>query len=178
MLTQGFTATSIDEIIEDARTTKGSFFHFFKSKEDLGKVALDRFVCGQLEKFKSAPFHKERDPRRKVLRRIDVSIAIFKDSSLPKSCLLGNFSQELAATNSEFQSICAKMFSLAAEEFARDLKAAGCRDPVGLANMYHSIIQGSLILGKAKQDAHVGIENLKHFKQYIKTQMKEVSTSR
>jgi len=173
MLAQGFTATSVDEIILDAQTTKGSFFHFFKSKEELAKSALERYVCGQLERFQSAPFQKEKNPQKRVFGRIDASIAIFKDSSLPKSCLLGNFAQELAATNSEFQSVCAKMFTLAVEEFARDLKAAGCRDSVGLANLYYSIIQGSMILGKAKQDVNIAIENLKHFKQYIKTQIKE-----
>lgn len=173
MLAQGFTATSVDEIIEAAKTTKGSFFHFFKSKEELAKAALDRYVCGMRERFESAPFHKEKDPIKKVLGRIDASIAIFKDPSLPKSCLLGNLSQELAATNRNLQSLCGKMFSQASEEFARDLKVAGCKDPAGLANMYHSIIQGSLILGKAKQDATVGVANLKHFRQYLATQMRK-----
>jgi len=175
MLVHGFAATSVDEIIEDAGTTKGSFFHFFKSKEELAKAALDRFVCDQLERFQSAPFQKEKDPRKRVLGRIDFVIAIFKDPSMPKSCLLGNLSQELASTNSEFRSLCGKMFSLASEEFARDLKAAGCRDAVSLGNMFSSIVQGSLILGKAKQDATIAILNLKHFKQYLRTQIKEVS---
>lgn len=178
MLAQGFTATSVDEIIEDAGATKGSFFHFFESKEDLAKAALDRFVCSQREKFQSASFRKEKDPRKRVLGRINASLAVFKDTSMPKSCLLGNFSQELASTNSEFQSLCGKMFSLASEEFARDLKAAGCREPMSLANMYHSIIQGSLVLAKAKHDVTIAIENLKHFKQYILTQMKRISPVR
>lgn len=172
MLAQGFTATSVDEIIEDAGTTKGSFFHFFESKEALAEAALNRYVGSQVQKFESAPFRKEKDPRKRVLGRIDASIALFKDRSLPKSCLLGNFSQELATTNSKFQALCGKMFSLASKEFARDLRAAGCKSPESLANMYHSIIQGSLVLSKAKHDVTIAIENLKHFKRYIITQMK------
>lgn len=172
MLAQGFTATSVDEIIEEAGATKGSFFHFFENKEDLAKAALDRFVGAQYQKFQSAPFQKEKNPRKRVLGRIDFSLAIFKDTSAPKSCLLGNFSQELASTNPEFQSLCGKMFSLASEEFAQDLMAAGCKEAVHLADLYYSIIQGSLILIKAKQDKTIGFENLKHFKQYIITQMR------
>ena len=43
MLAKGFPATTVDEICEAAGFTKGSFFHYFESKEHLGKEVLDRF---------------------------------------------------------------------------------------------------------------------------------------
>lgn len=171
MLAQGFTATSVDEIITEAGATKGSFFHFFKSKEDLAKTALERFVRRQRERFQSAPYEKETDPKRRVLGRIDAVIEVFQDPHMPKSCLLGNFSQELAPTNPEFQSLCAQWFSLASQEFARDLSAAGCPDAPRLADLFHTIIQGSLLLCKARKDASIAVENMKHFKRYVKSIM-------
>ena len=85
MLAQGFEATSVDEIIAGAEATKGSFFHFFKSKEALGKAALERFVRRQMEMFQAARFKRSRT-RGPVPKRIDAVIAIFQDPKMPKSC--------------------------------------------------------------------------------------------
>jgi len=171
MLAQGFTATSVDEIITEADATKGSFFHFFKSKEDLAKTALERFVHRVRERFQSAPFEKETDPKRRVLGRIDAAIEVFQDPRMPKSCLLGNFSQELAPTHPEFQSLCSKWFSLASEGFARDLANAGCPDAQRLADLFQTVVQGSMLLGKAKKDPSIAVENLKHLKRYFESLM-------
>lgn len=167
MLAQGFEATSVDEIIADAGATKGSFFHFFKSKEDMGKAALERFVCRQAEMFQSAPFQKEKNPRVRVMGWIDAAIAAFQNPKMPKSCLLGNFSQELAPTHPDFQALCAQWFSRWAEGLARDLSAAGLSGAARLADMFLSIIQGSLILVKAKKDVSIAVENMRHFRSYI-----------
>lgn len=170
MLAQGFEATSVDEIIDEAGATKGSFFHFFKNKEDMGKVALERFVSRQLEMFQSAPFQKEKDPLVRVLGWIDAVISAFQNPAMPKSCLLGNFSQELAPTHPDFQALCSQAFSRSAEGIARDLAAAGRADSARLADLFLTIIQGSLILMKAKKDVSIGVENMRHFKSYIESQ--------
>lgn len=167
MLAQGFEATSVDEIIAEAGATKGSFFHFFKGKEDLGKAALERFVCGQMGMFEAAPFQKEKDPRARVLGWVDAVIAAFQDPKMPKSCLLGNFSQELAPTHPDFQALCAQGFARSAEGLARDLSAAGLGDAARLADLFLSIIQGSLILVKAKKDVSIAVENMRYFRSYV-----------
>lgn len=167
MLAQGFGATSVDEIITEAGATKGSFFHFFKSKEDLGKAALERFISRQMGMFQAAPFQKEKDLRARVLGWVDAAIMAFQNPSAPKSCLLGNFSQELAPTHPGFQSLCAEGFSRSTAGLARDLAAAGCRDAQRLADLFIAIIQGSLILVKAKQDVSIAVANLRYFRDYL-----------
>lgn len=169
MLAQGFEATSVDEIILRAGATKGSFFHFFKSKEDLGKAALERFISRQIGMFQAAPFQKEKDPRARALGWVDAVIAAFQDPKTPKSCLLGNFSQELAPTHPGFQSLCAEGFSRSTAGLARDLSAAGCPDAQRLADLFITIIQGSLILVKAKRDASIAVENMRHFRSYLES---------
>ena len=176
MLAKGFTATSIDEICTEAQATKGSFFHFFENKEALGKAVLERFVCGQLAWFESAPFQKIEDPVARLLGWIDATINAFNDPSMPKSCMLGNFSQELAPTNPEIQSLCAQWFSRSSEGFARDAAAAAEKfppaapfDPKDLADLFLTIIQGSLILIKAKKDISIGVKNLRHFRSYVES---------
>ena len=173
MLVRGFTATSVDDIVRDAGITKGSFFHFFESKEALAMAALERFVRDQYAKLESAPFNKERDPVKRVMGRIDTTIALLRDPMIKlKSCLIGNFSQELAPTHSGFQSLCAEKFSQMSKAFVRDLKAAGVKDASHVCDMYFSLIQGSMILMKAKSDHSIATNNLKLFKEYLKGRMK------
>ncbi|MGH2670894.1 MAG: TetR/AcrR family transcriptional regulator, partial [bacterium] len=45
MLAKGFEATTVDEICGAAKLTKGGFFHYFHSKEDLGRQLLERFCA-------------------------------------------------------------------------------------------------------------------------------------
>ena len=43
MMAQGYTATTVDEIVAAAGVAKGSFYHAFKSKEELALAALDDY---------------------------------------------------------------------------------------------------------------------------------------
>src|SRR6516162_5022333 len=62
MLAKGYTATSVDDVCTAAGLTKGSFFHYFESKEDLGKAVAERFYAGMHASLQSAPFLQEPDP--------------------------------------------------------------------------------------------------------------------
>ena len=43
MLRDGYSASSVDEVIRKAGLSKGSFYHFFDSKEALGLAALEHY---------------------------------------------------------------------------------------------------------------------------------------
>lgn len=176
MLAQGFTATSVEEICAEAGATKGSFFHFFGSKEDLGKAVVEHFHCRQQDRFSSAPFNAEADPLKRALGMIDAVAGAMADPATPKSCIIGNFSQELAPTHPEFQVLCAQKFDYWIESFSADLDAAGRAhgrsakvDARGLASLFLSIIQGSLVLMKAKRDPGIAAANFRHFRRYVET---------
>ena len=62
MRRQGFNATTVDDICSAAGVTKGGFFHYFKSKEDIAKAAVVRFREGKRQDFDNAPFRKLADP--------------------------------------------------------------------------------------------------------------------
>ena len=41
ILSKGFTATSVDEMCEGAEVTKGTFYYYFKNKEEFAKSLLE-----------------------------------------------------------------------------------------------------------------------------------------
>lgn len=175
MLAKGFTATSVDEICEAAGLTKGSFFHYFEDKEHLGRAVAEGFYASMREMARSAPFHQMPDPLDRVYGRIDFLIGLSRDPKAAKGCLLGTFVQELAGTRPAIRAVCASCFEESARSFKEDLDGAKARytprakwSTQSLADYLTAVVQGSIIVAKAKQDRKVMEENLLHFKEYLK----------
>jgi TetR/AcrR family transcriptional repressor of nem operon len=175
MLAKGFPATTVDEICDTAGFTKGSFFHYFESKEHLGKEVLDRFYCSFQQRIQQGSFRKKSDPLQRVYGYVDRFIEMSKNPELPCGCLLGNFTQELSDTHPEIRSLCVQRFAEWAAPFKQDLDEAKAKyaskapfDTQSLAEYLIAVLQGSMILAKAKQDKRVVAQNLQHFKQYVK----------
>jgi TetR/AcrR family transcriptional repressor of nem operon len=69
-LHRGFSATSIEQVVQDAGVTKGAFFHHFASKADLGRAILDRYAAEDLETLERTWSRAEslaRDPLGQLL---------------------------------------------------------------------------------------------------------------
>src|SRR5580698_249288 len=164
MMAKGYVATSVDEICKKAKTTKGSFFHYFESKEDLAKVLLTR-KCAAQQKIKEELFGK--DPYKRVFGHLDMLIEMIKKPTGAKACIKGMLGQELSDTHPEIRKICADHFEKVINDFAQDLanarkKYGGNFDPRTLAKHFIALLQGSYILAKVQGNNKVVIENLEH----------------
>lgn len=51
ILGKGFSAVGLNEILSAAAVPKGSFYHYFKSKELFGEALLDSYFCDYLEQI-------------------------------------------------------------------------------------------------------------------------------
>ncbi len=176
MLAKGYTATSVDEICEAAVLTKGSFFHYFESKEDLGKAVLDRYVSSTYMAVQDAPFIKKSDPLQRVYGYIDFMINLSRDPKRKNGCLLGNFAQVLSDTHPDIRSQCAKHFTWWARTLKREMDETIKRhspkapiDSQSLADYFIALFEGSLMMAKTKRDVKLIEKNLRHFKQYLKS---------
>jgi TetR/AcrR family transcriptional repressor of nem operon len=175
MRAHGFNATTVDDICHAAGVTKGGFFHYFKSKEEIAKAALVHFHEGKVKDYEEAPFRKLADPLERVYGRLDfVKTAVGGTNHRTKGCLIGFFAQELAFTNPELRSACNGFLSRIADDFAKDLAAAkvACApeaafDPQRLAMFYVAIIQGSLLMAKAAENNDVLMANIEQFRSYL-----------
>src|SRR5690242_19757778 len=89
MIQKGFAATSLEDICKVAGLTKGSFFHYFKSKEALGKAVLERFCCSSQKMIEGCgcPNDKEQDPLARIYGYIDAVVSLSKDKKGDEGCL-------------------------------------------------------------------------------------------
>jgi TetR/AcrR family transcriptional repressor of nem operon len=174
MMTKGYTATSVDEVCTAAGLTKGSFFHYFDGKEDLGRVVAQRFYDGMRERFQSAPFLQKQDPLDRVIGYVDFLIAHARNPTVAKGCLLGMFVQELSETHPKIRSVCAACFDDQVAFLKQEIDAAKAKyvprarwSARSLAEHLIAVVQGAIILAKSKQDRKVIEESLEHYKHYL-----------
>lgn len=172
--TKGYAATTVDDICAKAGVTKGSFFHHFKSKEDLVLSAVAYWNEWTGAVFAGAPYHAVPDPLDRVLGYVDFRIAIL-DRDVPEfTCLLGTLVQETYATHPAVRAACDAGMASHIETLTRDIEAAKQRyaprarwSAESVGYFIQSVLQGSFIFAKAKQGSEVARENLSHLRRYL-----------
>ena len=177
MRARGFNATTVDDICAEAGVTKGGFFHYFKSKEELAKAAVVRFSDRKSEVEDEAAFRKLADPLARVYGRMDfIKESVGGTKRLTKGCLIGMFAQEVSFTHPELRSVCQTALLRMAQDFEKDLAEAKAAyvpkakfDPMRLAVMFVSVFQGSSMLAKASETNAVLLDNIEEFRRYLQT---------
>lgn len=100
---KGFTATGLDEILRQAQVPKGSFYHYFASKEAFGLALID----GYGEFFARKLDRHLRNPALSPLQRLHAFVQDAQSGmarfAYRRGCLIGNLGQEMAALPESFR---------------------------------------------------------------------------
>src|SRR5664280_666348 len=121
---KGYAATTVDDICHRAGVTKGSFFHHFKSKDDLALAAVAHWRAMTEGFFASAPYHEPLDPLDRLLGYVDFRAAILTGELADYTCLLGTLIQETYDTHPLIRTACDQALSSHVAELTRDIEAA------------------------------------------------------
>jgi TetR/AcrR family transcriptional repressor of nem operon len=175
----GYSATTVDDICESAGLSKGSFFHYFRSKEELALAAAAHFATMAEVLFSAAPYQKATDPRDRLLGYVDFRSAILRGDLPEFTCLLGTMVQETYETYPAIREVCDRYLSEHTMQVAKDIEEAkrlyapdAPWTAESLARFTQAAIQGSFILAKAKNGPEVAVECLTHLRRYLETQLK------
>ena len=174
VLRQGFAGTGVDQICREAGITKGSFFHYFATKNDLGVAMLERFGAERFEFMTTGPHRDIEDPRDRLYAYLDLMIGASGDSSLLEGCLMGNLGQEVSRVNPRLRETIAGGMSYWASFVETDLRAAKRRyaprarwQPEEVARHLIAVFQGSLLLVRICEDNAALKTGLEHYKRYV-----------
>jgi TetR/AcrR family transcriptional repressor of nem operon len=172
--TKGYTATRIEDVCEAAELTKGSFFHHFKSKEELALEAAAYWdaVTGGL--FVAASYHGLPTALDRLLAYVEFRKAILQGELPDFTCLVGTMVQEVYGTQPAIREACERSISGHAATLEADI-AEAMRDhgldaewtAESLALHTQAVIQGAFILAKAKGNAGVAAASLDHLRRYL-----------
>lgn len=171
---KGYTATRIEDICEEAGLTKGSFFHHFKTKEELALAAVEHWgtVTGGL--FRSAPYHALPDPLDRLLAYVDLRKALLQGELPEFTCLAGTMVQEVYETHPSIRDACDKsirdhvaMLELELIKATHTYRMNADWNEKSLALYMQAVIQGAFILAKAEGGREVAIACLDHLRRYL-----------
>jgi TetR/AcrR family transcriptional regulator, transcriptional repressor for nem operon len=160
MTEKGFAAAGIDEILRRVGVPKGSFYHYFASKDVFGIALIERYAgyfALKLDRFLM-------DESLSPLQRLRAFIADATDGmarhDFKRGCLVGNLGQEMGALPEHFRDRIRNVFSdwqrrveqclLAAREAGEIPPASDC---VQLAVVFWIGWEGAVLRAKLERNA-------------------------
>ncbi len=173
MLADGYSRTSVDSVCEDAGVTKGSLYHYFKTKEDLGIAVLDRWISRNAEILQNGPHQEVAEPTRAALVYRQ-HVADSAPDLWRSGCFVGSLSMDIAGASDRMQKSVETIFRGFVKEHA-DLfqpvveksKLEDVPSAEELAEWFLSSIEGSIVLAKAYRQIDPITRAVDSFRRYI-----------
>jgi TetR/AcrR family transcriptional repressor of nem operon len=169
---RGFSHTSVEELITATGLSgKSHFYHYFKSKEELGYEVLER----QFSRFAERGLVLLREPMIEPLDRlalfIDTMVALQYERDARNGSPFGNLAGELADSHEGFRRRLDEVFDVWAGQLRTLLEELRPQlqdgvDTARLARFIVAALEGGMLMTRVKRDAAVmtGIgEDLKRF---------------
>ena len=159
---QGYNGTGIQQILEACGVPKGSFYHFFKSKDDFALALLDHY--GELFSQRAVLLFGDASlsPLERVRRFFDNILARQHDPKDPFStcgCPVGNLVQELSPMVPVFRQRLDELLGKLEQGIAVTLRQGQDQgeistrhDPDALAQFVVATWQGAILRMKAAGD--------------------------
>lgn len=153
---QGYAQTGVNEIMQEAGTTSGSFYHFFPAKEDL-LVAVVEHVGEWLEAdvFAAADAVSD-DPLEQIFTVVDASRRHLESNGFELGSPLGSLAAELSASHPQVRERLAVVFDAWTDRVAAMLEAAGDRlprdlDRRALARFILGAVEGAILQARVNR---------------------------
>ena len=157
----GFTQTSVEDVIREAKLSgKSHFYHYFKSKEELGYAVLNR----QFERFTERGLAILREPMIDPLERlnlfIDSLVTVQAAQGCRRGCPFGSLAAEMADAHEGFRARIEAVFERWAGQIQSLLWEARTQldDDVDAARLSRFIIatlEGALLMSRVQRDVAV-----------------------
>jgi TetR/AcrR family transcriptional repressor of nem operon len=120
----GYNATGIEMVLKEAEVPKGSFYHYFKSKEEFGLAVMDLFADRYSQRMTALLQDSSLPPLARLRSLLEGSLERLSRNQCSKGCLIGNLGQEMADQNERFRARLDEIFSGWQQLFADNLREA------------------------------------------------------
>ena len=121
---KGFAATGIDEVLRRVGVPKGSFYHYFDSKEAFGSELIERYGAYFARKLERHCTEKSLAPLERLRAFITEAQAGMAKYEYQRGCLIGNLGQEMGALPESFRAQLNGVFADWQSRLARCLSEA------------------------------------------------------
>ena len=136
---QGFQGANIASILTDVGINKGSMYHFFKSKKELGLAV----VTERIERRLVDKYSKILEKEESFLKLFDALRSAPK--TLPYGCPLNKFSQEMLYIDNEFKQLLSHAYEVFEALITKILEKENHTDAKTKAQLIIATYEGALM---------------------------------
>jgi TetR/AcrR family transcriptional repressor of nem operon len=178
VMERGFSATTLDAILERAGASKGAFFHHFSSKADLGRVLVERYARADgelLVHLMEVAESRTSDPAGQLIEFLKAFEEGIEDLSLQQpGCLFVSFIYEQFPGQEETRELILHDVLFWRERILAKLRLATSDRPPSvpvdlesLADQVFTTLEGGFILARATGDPLKLRDQLRHLRAYF-----------
>ncbi len=179
ILNHGFAGTTVDAVIEQAGVSKGAFFHYFPSKNDLGHTLLQQYADGDAEHL-NENMRKAEELSTDPLQQLLIFVKLFEQEmrSLKEpfpGCLFASYLNHSELFEEQTLGIIRK--SMLAwrtrlmdklEEITETHPLRSEVDLESLADMMMVTFEGAFVVSQSMEDPQIIARQLSHYHHYIR----------
>ena len=120
----GFASSGIDQILKKVGVPKGSFYHYFASKEAFGKAVIDSYASYFAHKLDLYLLNETHSPLTRLSNFVDDAKQGMQRYQFKRGCLVGNLGQEVDLLPTSYRQQLIDIFSQWQQKLAACLTAA------------------------------------------------------
>jgi len=106
----GFGATGIETVLRQVGVPKGSFYHYFSSKDDFGRAVIEGYAAYFAAKLSHWLDDADAPPLERLKNFIEDATSGMERHDFRRGCLVGNLGQELGGTHEDFRGALEAVF--------------------------------------------------------------------
>ena len=125
---KGYSATGLEEVLRSAGVPKGSFYHYFASKDAFGIVLIDTYAAYFARKLDRWFLEEGAPPLQRLRNFVADARAGMARHAFRRGCVVGNLGQEMSALPESFRARLQGVlldWQARTERCLRDAQAAG-----------------------------------------------------
>lgn len=179
ILNNGFGGTTIDSIIDEAGVSKGAFFHYFSSKDELGHNIVKRYAEADIEHLEKTLVKAEGlsdDPLQQLLIFVKLFEQEMETLEEPyPGCLYASYLQQSGLFDEQIMELIRESMLTwrlrvhnKLEEITRQYKPKQNVDLESLADMLLVVFEGAFVLSQSLKESKTVAKQLSHYHRYLK----------
>lgn len=155
----GFASSGIDQILKKVSVPKGSFYHYFSSKEAFGLAVIDEYSKYFAKKLDRHLLNSEASPLTRIENFANDAKAGMERFHFKRGCLIGNLEQEVSLLPQSYHVQLLNIFDVWQQKMADCLYLAQqekiisvTHDCQPLANFFWMGWEGAIAKSKLTKD--------------------------
>lgn len=179
ILKKGFSATSIEDILEQAHITKGGFFYHFPGKAELARALMERYLVEDEKLFTGLierAIELTEDPLQQYLLFLNLLAETMENlEDVHPGCLVASFTYESQQVDDVVKGLVNEsiigwrgIFGRQLEKIVEIYGSPNNQDLDELADMLSSIIEGGIILSQVLEDKMALVRMIRQYRNYVR----------